>query len=253
MVFCTAAIRDSVRSFSSVPAAGTPSTSATVSIRRPTSSSPLAGSTTTSGMPASRIWSIASAGPVVVSARTTVGFSESTLSAETSWARVTTGSFSACSKVAVMSRATTCLPKPRVKTISLSDPVSGTIRSVEPIVTFLPSAESTVTGSFGAGAAASGSTRSASAELLAAFGAEPSPPPHPVRSRARATAAVRAAPARPRTGRRPKAARPVSGLVGAKSCEMRTGHRPVVLRCAMGGSAAGSPVAGRAVRRVVQT
>ncbi len=190
-------------------------------------------------MPASRIWSIASLGPVVVSARTIVGFSESTLSADTSWARVTTGSFSACSKVAVMSRATTCRSKPRVKTISLRDPVSGTIRSVESIVTFVPSAESTVTGSFGAGAAASGSTRSASAEPLAdaGFGAGSAPWPHPLSTSAKATAAVRAATALPRAGRR-RAVRPASGPAGppvargAKSCVMRTGHRPVVLRCA---------------------
>ncbi len=215
MDFWTAAIRSSVRFFSSAPADGTPSASATVSIRRPTSASSLAGSTTSSGMPASRIWSIASLGPVVVSARTIVGFSESTLSADTSWARVTTGSFSACSKVAVMSRATTCRSKPRVKTISLRDPVSGTIRSVESIVTFVPSAESTVTGSFGAGAAASGSTRSASAEPLAdaGFGAGSAPWPHPLSTSAKATAAVRAATALPRAGRR-RAVRPASGPAG---------------------------------------
>ncbi|SCF63646.1 hypothetical protein GA0115255_101025 [Streptomyces sp. Ncost-T6T-2b] len=230
MDFWTSAIRFSVRCFSSVPADGTPRASATVSIRRPTSDSPLAGSTTSSGMPASRIWSMASDGPVVVSARTIVGLRESTLSAETSWARVTTGSLEACSKVAVMSRATTCLPKPRVKTISLSDPVSGTIRSVESIVTSLPSAESTVTGSFGAGAPASGSTRSASAALLADadFGAESLPPPQPVRTRAKATAAVSAAAALPRAGRR-RSAVATSGPAGPS---VARGRSPA--RCALG-------------------
>ncbi len=114
-------------------------------------------------MPAARICSTASAGPVVVSARTRVGLRESTLSAETSCARVTTGSFLACSKVAVMSRATTWSPRPRVKTVSEREPVSGTIRSTLCTVTSWPSADRTVAGSLGAGRVAMGCTRSAAA------------------------------------------------------------------------------------------
>jgi hypothetical protein len=137
-------------------------------MRGPTSSRPFAGSTTRTGTPASRIWSIASSGPVVVSASTRSGLRDRTLSAETSWLRVTTGSFSACAKVAVMSRATTRSPSPSVKTISLRLPESGTIRSASLTVTFPPSDDRTVTGSWGTGVSASGSTRSAAASALAA-------------------------------------------------------------------------------------
>lgn len=221
-------MRDRVRDFSSVPDSGTPRAAATVSIRRPTSDSCLAGATTTSGMPASRIWSMASAGPVVVSASTTVGFSDSTLSAETSWARVTTGSFAACSKVAVMSRATTRLPRPRVKTISLSPPVSGTIRSVEATVTSAPSADFIVTGSCGRGAVASGSIRSAAASGWTRWRERPGPYRRrspsgrgPGRGRRPGCRAVRG----PRPGRAPAAGRHPAGRSPARSA---LGHRPVV-------------------------
>lgn len=133
-------------------------------------------------MPAARIWSTASAGPVVVSASTRSGLSESRLSAETSWFRVTTGSFAACWKVAVMSRATTRSPSPRVNTISLRLPESGTIRSARSTVTFLPSADGTVTGSLGVGVSARGSTRLAVVAAAAVFraGAAAVEPPQAV-------------------------------------------------------------------------
>ncbi|MFJ9028581.1 hypothetical protein ACIRQP_08650 [Streptomyces sp. NPDC102274] len=76
-----------------------------------------------------------------------------------------------------------------MKTISLSEPVGGTIQSAEATVTFLPSAELTVTGSRGVGVAASGSTRSAAAVgggfRFASAAFVPSPP-QPVAVRARA-------------------------------------------------------------------
>lgn len=90
--------------------------------------------------------------------------------------RVTTGSFSACAKVAVMSRATTRSPSPSVNTISLRLPDSGTIRSASLTVTFLPSDERTVTGSWGTGVSASGSTRSAAVVLLPAGSLSAEPP-----------------------------------------------------------------------------
>ncbi len=132
---------------------------------------------------------MASAGPVVDSAITRSGRSDSTLSAETSCPRVTTGSRAACSKVAVTSRATTREPSPRVNTISLRLPESGTSRSARSTVTFRPSAERTVTGRAGSGGPARGSTRSGAAEAPFAGGeAVPSDEPwHAVAVRVRAS------------------------------------------------------------------
>lgn len=91
-----------------------------------------------------------------------------------------------------------------MKTISLSDPVSGTSRSAEVTVTFVPSAESTVTGSRGAGTVASGSTRSARAAVadpelfvVPPLSPSPLPPPAPQPAVTRASASAEmSAPAR---------------------------------------------------------
>ena len=106
---------------------------------------------TITGTPTSRICRSASGGPLCSSASTSVGCCDSTPSAVTSCAWVTSGRCCAWANVVEMSRATTRSPRPSANTTSLRLPHNGTTRLTSVTVTSRPSPEATVTGSVGAG------------------------------------------------------------------------------------------------------
>ena len=213
-----------------------------VVIRAPMPSTRVAFSITTTGMPTLRMWSSASGGPVSGSASTRVGCSERTDSAETSWARVTSGRWAASAKVAEMSRATTLSPSPSAKTTSEMLPTRGTIRLTSSTVTRRPSADVTVTGRTGV---ASAGVVTDPPEGSAPGAAEPSPPHAPAKAATTTNAASRTSPDRVTTDRQPASIRdggsagrtrhrgqrrPPRCRPGPARCQRRRSRRPAPTR-----------------------
>ncbi len=118
-----AAICCSTRVTSCSPASGTPSAAAMLRMWSLTPSSVCCAGSITTGMPASRnCWST-SGGPMLSSARMTLGFRPRIVSADRSMpAVVTSGKSLAASNVVEISRPTTFPPNPRLNTISAIEP-----------------------------------------------------------------------------------------------------------------------------------
>lgn len=102
-----------VRAASASPCSGTPRASATCWMSTPALSTVRLGSTMTTGMPASRIWSRTSQGPRLVSVMMTVGLRSRIASAARSWPTgVTSGRSAISAKVLEVSRPTIWSPRP---------------------------------------------------------------------------------------------------------------------------------------------
>lgn len=126
-------------------------------------------STTTTGIPASRICSTVSQGPSVVSVMISVGASSRIASPDRSCPLVvTTGRSAISGKSDEESRPTTLPPSPSSNRIREVEPYRSSARTrlVSVTVTSVPCASVSVTGSAGRGSSATGSTGAAAATAV---------------------------------------------------------------------------------------